>query len=52
LIERFNLEKEVASSTNPLRIDVDSPMAWLDSPEKRESNLRERKAQMILAARK
>jgi len=51
LLQRFNLEKEVASSTAPLRADVTSKAVWLDSPEKRETNLRERKTQMILAAR-
>jgi len=51
LIQRFNLENEVTSSTAPLQADVNSKAAWLDTPEKREANLRERKTQMILAAR-
>lgn len=54
LIARYHLEDRVASSSG---IDVRTPeevagrAVWEDSAEKREASLRERKAQMVLAAR-
>jgi coupling of ubiquitin conjugation to ER degradation protein 1 len=51
LIQKFNLDKEIASPAASLQATATRKAAWLDTPEKRETNLRERKAQMVLAAR-
>ena len=54
LIEKYHLEERVALSS---AVEVHTPeeaagrAVWEDSAEKREASLRERKAQMILAAR-
>ena len=54
LIERYHLEERVTLSSG---VSVRTPeeaagrAVWEDSAEKREASLRERKAQMILAAR-
>ncbi|KAH0828633.1 hypothetical protein J3R83DRAFT_2977 [Lanmaoa asiatica] len=55
LIERYHLEQKLAGAPNspdavPL-IDAGGKAKWEDTPEKREASLRERKAQMVLAAR-
>ncbi|EMD32463.1 hypothetical protein CERSUDRAFT_143926 [Gelatoporia subvermispora B] len=54
LITRYRLEdrlESASSSAVPRPEDAAGKAAWEDSPEKREASLRERKAQMILAAR-
>jgi len=54
LITRYRLEDRLASgATTALSAPEEAAgkAAWEDSPEKREASLRERKAQMILAAR-
>jgi coupling of ubiquitin conjugation to ER degradation protein 1 len=55
LISRYNLQDRVASlspSDAPiLEEQIGGKAVWEDSPEKREASLKERKAQMILAAR-
>ena len=53
LISRFSLESRLPS-TDALPLseqEADGRAAWEDTAEKREASLRERKAQMILAAR-
>lgn len=47
LLERFQLDKDVPESVTEA---TEKPI-WLDTPKKREDNLRERKAAMILQAR-
>jgi len=49
LIQRYNLEKAVESGESVS--DVPSTTSWETTAEKREAKLRDRKAQMILAAR-
>ncbi|TRM61005.1 hypothetical protein BD626DRAFT_503500 [Schizophyllum amplum] len=51
LIARYHLEKRVSDTTVPLDTDAGGKAAWEESAEKREASLKERKAQMILAAR-
>jgi len=52
LIDRYNLQQRVAQQSTPIEEDQAGGKAvWEDSPEKREASLKERKAQMILAAR-
>ncbi|KAI6169668.1 hypothetical protein EDD17DRAFT_1520330, partial [Pisolithus thermaeus] len=52
LIERYNLHDRVEGvSFTPEVIEVGGKAKWEDTAEKREASLRERKAQMILAAR-
>ncbi|KIK96617.1 hypothetical protein PAXRUDRAFT_825762 [Paxillus rubicundulus Ve08.2h10] len=55
LIERYHLQNKTAvTPTGPeaeIIVDVGGKATWEDTPEKREASLRERKAQMILAAR-
>ncbi|KAI5822350.1 calcium-dependent phosphotriesterase [Schizophyllum commune Tattone D] len=55
LIARYNLEerlkKDAASEPAPTTADPGGKAPWEESAEKREASLRERKAQMILAAR-
>ncbi|KAG2068624.1 hypothetical protein BDR04DRAFT_1129160 [Suillus decipiens] len=52
LISRYKLQDRVASSTFLPEGDLSFGKAnWEDTSEKREASLRERKAQMILAAR-
>ncbi|KAF8880570.1 hypothetical protein BD779DRAFT_1548999 [Infundibulicybe gibba] len=57
LITRYHLESRIADAAATTTSDAASPedaggrAVWEDSPEKREASLRERKAQMILAAR-
>ncbi|KIJ56316.1 hypothetical protein M422DRAFT_150962 [Sphaerobolus stellatus SS14] len=53
LIERFHLEQHLKSE-NALTSAVDpgGKAVWEDTAERREASLRERKAQMVLAARK
>lgn len=48
LIERFGLEKDVSANAGA---GADAKAAWLDTAQKREASLKERKAAMILAAR-
>jgi len=50
LITKFKLEDRLNSSPVPEEL-IGGKAAWEDTPEKREASLRERKAQMILAAR-
>jgi coupling of ubiquitin conjugation to ER degradation protein 1 len=66
LISRFHLEDRVdepidlpgvsgttpSATTSPAGMGGSTKGVWETSAEKREANLRERKAQMILAARK
>ncbi|KAI5117125.1 hypothetical protein M0805_007972 [Coniferiporia weirii] len=55
LISRFHLEERVVDDTTPADIapeDAGGKAAWEATPERREASLKERKAQMILAARK
>ncbi|KAF8581459.1 hypothetical protein K439DRAFT_1662305 [Ramaria rubella] len=49
LEERLRSEKETVSTT---MVDAGGKATWEDTPERREASLRERKAQMVLAARK
>ncbi|KAG6331780.1 hypothetical protein ID866_7312 [Astraeus odoratus] len=52
LIERYNLQGRVSDTPSiPETIEAGGRANWEDTPEKREASLRERKAQMILAAR-
>ncbi|KAI9457652.1 hypothetical protein BJY52DRAFT_470747 [Lactarius psammicola] len=53
LISRFSLESRLpsADARPPSEQEVDGRAVWEDTAEKREASLRERKAQMILAAR-
>ncbi|KAF8703095.1 hypothetical protein AX14_014207 [Amanita brunnescens Koide BX004] len=48
LITRYNLQERIAQ---PVVTEVGGKAVWEDSAAKREASLRERKAQMILAAR-
>jgi len=61
LISRYNLQSRIVSSScaslpsssaspEP-QTEIGGKAVWEDTPEKREASLRERKAQMILAAR-
>ncbi|KAJ7794913.1 hypothetical protein B0H13DRAFT_765758 [Mycena leptocephala] len=52
LIDRYNLQARVAQP-GPLIVEeqIGGKAVWEDSSEKREASLKERKAQMILAAR-
>lgn len=49
LIERYRLEKKLVEE--PETADAGGKAKWEDSAEKREASLKERKAQMVLAAR-
>jgi coupling of ubiquitin conjugation to ER degradation protein 1 len=55
LIERYNLENKVAVTPIATEaggvMDAGGKATWEDTAEKREASLRERKAQMVLAAR-
>jgi len=56
LIERYNLENKVTVTSTAATeaeglMDAGGKATWEDTTEKREASLRERKAQMILAAR-
>ncbi|KAF7369051.1 CUE domain-containing protein [Mycena venus] len=53
LIDRYNLQERVAQPSTTLigEDQIGGKAVWEDSPEKREASLKERKAQMILAAR-
>ncbi|KAH8996254.1 hypothetical protein EDB92DRAFT_1842974 [Lactarius akahatsu] len=52
LISRFSLESRLPSAdVPPPSEEADGRAVWEDTAEKREASLRERKAQMILAAR-
>lgn len=56
LIERYSLENKVTATSTATEaeggaMDAGGKAMWEDTPEKREASLRERKAQMILAAR-
>ncbi|KAI0314428.1 hypothetical protein OF83DRAFT_452090 [Amylostereum chailletii] len=52
LISRFNLESQVQAGTSgAVEPEAGGKAVWEDTAEKREASLRERKAQMILAAR-
>lgn len=53
LISRFGLESRLSSAgaLSPSEQDAGGCAVWEDTAEKREASLRERKAQMILAAR-
>ncbi|TFK65996.1 hypothetical protein BDN72DRAFT_844911 [Pluteus cervinus] len=51
LINRFGLQDRVASGVSVTPEEVGGKAAWEDTTEKREALLKERKAQMILAAR-
>ncbi|KAL4080081.1 hypothetical protein V8B97DRAFT_1914194 [Scleroderma yunnanense] len=50
LIERYHLHERVTASPAET-MEAGGKAKWEDTPEKREASLRERKAQMILAAR-
>ncbi|GJJ13047.1 hypothetical protein Clacol_007296 [Clathrus columnatus] len=53
LINRFHLEERIKDDSIELSsIDPGGKSIWEDTPERREQSLRERKAQMVLAARK
>ncbi|KAF5309041.1 hypothetical protein D9619_013554 [Psilocybe cf. subviscida] len=51
LISKFQLEERVKKEEEIKEEELGGKAKWEDSPEKREASLRERKAQMILAAR-
>ncbi|KAA1477946.1 hypothetical protein DENSPDRAFT_787332 [Dentipellis sp. KUC8613] len=52
LISRFHLEARVSTEEATKAVeDAGGRAVWEDTPEKREASLKERKAQMILAAR-
>lgn len=51
LIQRYHLEERIQKGETVEEEKVGGKAEWEDSPEKREASLRERKAQMILAAR-
>ncbi|KAG5636485.1 hypothetical protein H0H81_007851 [Sphagnurus paluster] len=51
LIERYKLQERLASAEPVPEEQIGGKAVWEDSAEKREASLRERKAQMILAAR-
>jgi coupling of ubiquitin conjugation to ER degradation protein 1 len=54
LIARFKLEERLNKEANAATSSIDpgGKAAWEDSVDRREASLRERKAQMVLAARK
>ncbi|KIL61630.1 hypothetical protein M378DRAFT_80723 [Amanita muscaria Koide BX008] len=51
LITKYNLQERITTAETIPEDSVGGKAAWEASPEKREASLRERKAQMILAAR-
>ena len=54
LIERYHLAQKISGEPNAhdhALADAGGKARWEDTPEKREASLRERKAQMVLAAR-
>ncbi|KAF8549197.1 hypothetical protein OG21DRAFT_1421724 [Imleria badia] len=53
LIERYHLTQQVTEepSQPDAHADAGGKAKWEDTPEKREASLKERKAQMVLAAR-
>lgn len=51
LIARYNLQDRVTKEEPVFSEAIGGKAVWEDSAEKREASLRERKAQMILAAR-
>jgi coupling of ubiquitin conjugation to ER degradation protein 1 len=51
LIQRLGLEDRVAETVDSDAEKAGGRATWEDTPEKREASLRERKAQMVLAAR-
>ncbi|KAF7313814.1 CUE domain-containing protein [Mycena chlorophos] len=51
LIERYNLQERVEEKETFSEADVGGKALWEDTAAKREASLKERKAQMILAAR-
>ncbi|KAF7303759.1 CUE domain-containing protein [Mycena indigotica] len=51
LIERYNLQSRVKEQESISELDVGGKAVWEDTAAKREASLKERKAQMILAAR-
>ncbi|KAG5642263.1 hypothetical protein DXG03_003340 [Asterophora parasitica] len=51
LISRYHLENRVTTAEPISEEQIGGKAVWEDSAEKREASLRERKAQMILAAR-
>jgi coupling of ubiquitin conjugation to ER degradation protein 1 len=51
LISRYQLEERARMAEPISEEEVGGKAAWEDTPEKREASLRERKAQMVLAAR-
>ena len=52
LISRYHLQDRVKDDSTPIADgQIGGKAVWEDTPEKREASLRERKAQMILAAR-
>ncbi|KAG9311386.1 hypothetical protein JVU11DRAFT_8495 [Chiua virens] len=51
LIERYRLEHTLVDDQDLSQADAGGKAKWEDTPEKREASLRERKAQMVLAAR-
>jgi len=52
LISRYNLQDRLDTPASMLsETQIGGKAVWEDSPERREASLRERKAQLILAAR-
>ncbi|KAG6829905.1 hypothetical protein H0H87_009807 [Tephrocybe sp. NHM501043] len=51
LISRYNLQERVAKEETIQEDQIGGKAVWEDNAEKREASLKERKAQMILAAR-
>ena len=52
LITRYNLQDRLEQPVEATRAgNLEGKAAWLDTKEKREASLKERKAQMVLAAR-
>lgn len=51
LIERYQLHERTVAAPSAEIVDAGGKAKWEDTAEKREASLRERKAQMILAAR-
>ncbi|KAF5381662.1 hypothetical protein D9615_005468 [Tricholomella constricta] len=51
LISRYHLQDRVIKAESILEEQIGGKAVWEDTAEKREASLRERKAQMILAAR-